>query len=475
MITLDPNFRATSSDVNFMADYGWLDHPPALSGHLPDPDADPMVPFPAACLAPFQQDLLEEFVCSYRARAGLVGPAILATWNAALSRSWSAFDGSTNHTDSANLHVTVAGETGLGKTVISSAMQPQLHFEQVFRRLAQIRKEKCQPSLVGDSATGAALVELLKTSDDTLFLYSTDAGAIINDLINQAKGSADGFFDLYLRGYSLDYFKQGRISRSPYEGQPCLSSLLLAQHDLVERLVKIPDFTKRGMASRWLMVKIPQRPPAFIKDKPPAPNPMVQLRWKQMLREALRARILRLNHTVKHNWSDAALKVFNDQRNRLVPALRGEWESCAQAFERTRENHKRIALGLLAAEVHSGNTKAFEADENIALRAGQIADWFVQRKAEFFVKSEAERMSDLKGRVLELLSLEPGFERKLRDFENSNGITELELKKIIKYFPGKFEIVRRKAKSKKTQSGKDSGGRPSDCFRLKLYSRVITS
>jgi hypothetical protein len=470
MMTPEPDFRPSVADHNFMGDFGWLDQPPALVGHLPDVDADPMIPFPSTCLTPFQRDLLEEFVNCFGARPGLVGPAILAAWSAVLCGSWTAFDGTTNHTDSPNLHVTVAGETGAGKSAISSSIDPCLHFEKVYRRLARPLKGKKEPSFIADSVTGAALVELLKPSDHKIFVYSTDAGAIINDLISQAKSSSNGFFDLYLRGYSLDPFQQGRITRSNYQGRPCLSSLLLAQNDLVHNLVKIPEFISRGMASRWLMVEIPKRLPTFIKDKPPLPNPSIQLRWKTMLREALRPRLLKRKSVMKHAWSDEALRIFDDQRNRLVPRLRGEWEHCHKAFERTRENHKRIALGLLAAEVISGNKKAFDQDEDIALRAGFIADWFVERKAEFFVKSEAERMADLKTSVVEQLFDQPDYEKSVRDFKNSNGIEESDLKKLIKCFPDKFEFVKNAARSRKNENGKNSGGRPSKCFRLKVVA-----
>lgn len=454
-----PGFRPHDSDVRFMNDYRTIRCPEAAL-RIQHSQPAGVRAFPLNCLAPFQGRMVEELARVYQVDPDILAPTCLGVWAGCLGNRWVTHGGVPGRTTHANIHTIVAVPHGTGKGCGDMMAAPMVRYEELATKLA-IRRGSPAPSFTADSATGAAIVEALKSGDESLLLYSSEAGGLLIDLITASRGGSGGLFDLLLRGYSVQPLKEQRISRGQYRGKPCIGLLWLAQPHLAHQLVGNPQFSERGLASRWLFVEREGRGPQFDDGAPVRPNDIVLNAWDRALRKVLAPRITGRRGRREHTWSGAAQDVFRMHHNRVVALQREEWKHHQRLFDRSRENAIRIAVGLLAADIVSGLSFRGDEDAAIAERAVAIMDWFEHERFLFFARRDEDRLSSLKNRVLECLVLQAG-SMTLRDLHRRHGVEDVEAQELVRVFPELFSIRREKK----------STGRPSKVLELKSRAAV---
>lgn len=450
-----PGFRPHGSDVNFMHQYRTLPRP-ATAPCLPEPKPDAYREFPLHCLAPFQRRLVEELTRVHRVDADILAPTCLGVWGGCLGNRWVTFGGVSGRTTFANLQMMVAVPHGTGKGCGDIVADPLIRHERLAERIARWRGGTA-PSFVVDSATGAAIVEALKSGDDSLLLYSSEAGGLLIDLIMASRAGSGSLFDLLLRGYSVQPYKERRVSRGQYQGQPCLSLVWLAQPHLAHELVGNPQFSERGLASRWLFVERSGSGPVYDDGAMVVLDEAVLAEWNKAVRLALVPRIVGSRQIRQFTWSREAQDVFRMHHNRIVALRQNDWKHHQAIFERSRENAIRIAVGLLAADIVAGLSIRGGEDAAIAERAGAIAEWFEHERFRFFVRRDEDNAATLKNRTLEILVQQPGHAMTFRDLQRRHGIEEAEVKELVRVFPQLF-LARREKKST---------GRPSQLLELR--------
>jgi len=451
-------FRPMASDVRFMSNYGAIPRPTLLKGSISDYDDQKLESFPIECLPNFQRELLEDLILCFNANEAVAATCILTTWSNSIATGWKAFDRKLNVFDYPILQSLIAMPSGLGKSIASKITEPHFYFEKVLARITRLKGRVTDPCLTCDSATKEALVEQLAQSQEVTFLFSSEAGGQLTDIISAAQGGNGNIFDLLLKGFSRDKIscrtkKDGRLSLNP-----SISMLLLAQPDLVKQLLQNKFFKARGLANRWLLLEIPEPEPVFDTGIIHDSDRSVHRRWHECIRNALFNRLLSENVVINHTWSNEALEVFRQYDNKNVDRITKNWGSHRTLLRRSRELHKRIALCLLAAEYYSGFEDVLKNDEEVAIRSGIIAEWFDRRRVEFFEKSHFETLKQLKMRVIDILTESPDHAKTVRDMERRNGISKNSLSILVKNYPRVFQIRKIKPEGK---------GRPSDVLMLR--------
>jgi DNA modification methylase len=452
------SFRPKASDVRFMYNYRAVPRPELLKDILSAEDPQPLEPFPVECLTDFQKALLEDLVLASEANEAVAATCLLTTWSAAIAGSWQAFDPKKSAVDHPNLQSLVVAPSGSGKSIAFTANKPVSYFNQAIARNARLRRWKTQPSLTCDCATGPALVEQLIESQHTTFLFSPEAGGLLADIIAGAKGGGGNIFDLLLKGFSVEATDKRTRKDGRHDFTPNIAMLLLAQPDLVKELMENKLFKARGLANRWLIVEIPEPAAAYDNGIYFDPDPCVHQLWHRRVRQALYLRLLGRKSPRRHTWTDAAKEVFRMRHNQMVKRINKDWKPFGKLLRRSRELHKRITLGLLAAEFYNGNERVLLDDEDIALRASLIMDWFDQRRIEFFSTSLQETMEQRKLRVMEILLENLEHSMTLRDMERVHGVAKSVQKAVCSAYPKLFEQKTIKP---------DGPGRPSKVIRLR--------
>lgn len=451
-------FRPEASDVRYMFNYRAVPRPELLKDVLPIDDPQPVEPFPVECLSDFQQAILDDVVLASEANEAVAATCLLTTWSAAISGAWEAFDRKKSAVDHPNLQSMVVMHSGTGKSIANKVTNPVDYFNRVIARTARLRNWKSAPCLTSDSATGPALIEQLMESQETAFLFSPEGGGLLADIIAGAKGGAGNLFDLLLKGFSVEGMSYRTKKDGRYDLTPNIAMLLLAQPDLVKQLMENKLFKARGLANRWLIVEAPEPPTLFDNGRSYDSDTSVHQFWHTRIRQALYLRLLGQMKAQHHVWTDGAIEVFRARHNQIVERIAKDWKPFATLLRRSRELHKRITLGLLAAECYNGNPRVLRDDEDIALRAGVIMDWFDQRRIDYFSTSLQETVRERKIRVVGILLECQEHTMTIRDMERRHLIKETELKELASAYPKHFEIKSIKPKG---------AGRPSKVVRLR--------
>lgn len=451
------------ADSDYMANYHTIKTPEPLITHIkPQPTMKTSTPFPIESMTPIQQRLIEDLVKTSKANEIVAATSVLITWSAALGRNWTAFDPIRNDIDHPNLQGLVIAPTGTGKSVADKITKPLYAAEAIAHRLRKNDKTPPHRYLL-DTVTYSALVRLLQRSDDTGFLFSSEAGGLINSILRKSRGSAGNLLDLILKGFSVGPHRDDTLKHDTRTLLPCLSQLLLAQPKVSRALIANADFIESGLANRWLMAEIPKPPLSYETNEIVQPNREAHRAWHKLILKAMRPRIIGSNKRVHHHvWSKAAVGVFLDYRNDLISKLKSEWSGHEDnLFDRSRELHKRIALGILAAEYYEGNEMLLKIDHNPALRAYDIIQWYDERRIEIMTTAEQHKATDLKRRILDILTSKKDHLITTRDLLRRHNISEEQAEEVAKLFPDIFEVTEIHASGGKA-------GRPSKILRLRF-------
>lgn len=480
-------------------------------GAVPDVDADSPpapIPFPLECLPPAARDMAAAIVAVERVPSSLAGPVVLGILSGSVGAGLEVQSGPHRRTRS-NLYVVASAESGSGKSeTLRHADAPLLAFESATldrwrtetlpgakadakllagdiqriekaagkapdptarqalrddlaekeRQLAEAETAMQAPVLTVEDVTVEKLAVMLSRRDETLFSLSSDAGAIVNNLLGRYNKNDRTDETLYLKAWTGEGCRVDRMGReSVVLVRPCLSALWLVQPDKVESLLAVQALTDGGLLPRLLLCHTGCQPREIVAgldgagvDAGPAH------RWAATVRTLLETyRLAKVSALVRPD--PEALALFNAHFNSYVRRWHsGELKDVSSYAARWTEQAWRIGLCLHAGR-ELGNAPEIPLSADTARAALALAEWFSGQQLAILARGRAERKL---ARVESLCAKLAGYggSATLRDLEKSNGFESAEVKALAVAFPARLEIKPRAAGPK--------GGRPSEAAFL---------
>ncbi len=298
-------------------------------------------------------------------------------------------------------------------------------------RLAELDAESAREvSLIIGDTTSEALGRALADNGETLFAFSSEAGAAVK--VALGKYSDQGDFDLLLSGYSGDSVRTLRIGRKSVQLEnPCLALLWLIQPIVICQLVGDPEAFARGLTARPLIFDT-----AAVREKDDRRNLAFTEaeNWQSFLSLILTRRLAG-DTPIEIRCSPEAREVFAKFDDETVDLGRGPFADLAGELSRWRENAIKVA-GLFAV---AENTTSISVD--LAARAVSVVRWVGYNYLSLLQSGRRERLRERLDRALEILR-EHGGEVNLGVLDRKHGMKRPEVESLIAVFPAHLEIRR---------------------------------
>ena len=477
----------------------------------PDPIAEtpresPSAAFPLHCLPPEAQAMAEAICRSVRVPASLAGPAVLGVLSAAIGAGLEIQSGP-GRTCRANLFLLLSAESGSGKSeAIRHAAEPLYQYEaetldawraemlpglkaeaeilqaEIGRlkksagsesgaaereeiraqmqaklaALATVEKGMRPPVLCVEDVTTEKLPAMLSRPGETLFSISSDAGAIINNLLGRyAKGDRTDE-TIYLKTWTGERVRVDRLGREGVQlERPCLSALWCVQPDKVEALLSVSALSDGGLLPRLLVCHTGSQMQEIAEGGENLDLPSTdKADWRALVRELLQTFHAASGAATIVQPEPEALRLFTAHYNAIVRRCQSGELCDVQSFAaRWTEQAWRLALVIHAGlNGAAAGTNPLHADT--AVCALELADWFSGQQLAILQKSRSEkRLARLQ--KLRSLIVDYGGQATLRDLAKNNGFDAGEVRRLAADFPGQLSIAKR-----------DTGGRPSEVVSL---------
>ncbi len=458
-------------------------------------------PFPLHCLSPDALAIAESICRATRVPASLAGPCVLGILSASIGAGLEV-QSRPNRSSRANLFIVASAESGSGKSeVIRLAAAPFYEVErerldqwktetlpgakadaemlqaeinrlrkaaansdggeerdgiraQMQTKLAALAaaEERMRPPvLCVEDVTTEKLALMLSRPGETLFSVSSDAGAVVNNLLGRYSKGDRTDEGIYLKAWTGERVKVDRLGReSVLLEKPCLAALWCVQPDKVDALLSVQALSDGGLLPRLLdchtgceMREIAESEDAGIASE-------AADGWRTLVRELIECFRLATGTAAIVQPDSEAVRLLNDHYNAIVRRCHaGELRDVQSFAARWTEQAWRIAL-CLHAGLYGKAAGAMELHADTAAAAIKIADWFSGQQLAILQKSRSEkRMARLE--KLRSLIVTCGGEASLRDLAKNNGFEGEEVRRLAADFPSQLSIQKR-----------ETGGRPSE-------------
>lgn len=308
------------------------------------------------------------------------------------------------------------------------------------------------PKFIAEDATQEALAEALSTFDESLMLYSTDAGKLISNLLGRYSPSTESGIlredTLLLEGYSVESTVIDRVSRSTTLDEPCLTTLWMVQPSKIPLLFGDEGLCDGGFMPRMMPCVtpggLPERSPQLPIDSE------IEGDWKWLISELFKLRKhgggVKSGSCVEFQVSEEASQIWFewDNSNRRETKA-GNLGDVSGFVSRWGEWAQRVAVLLQAAKYVEDRTNKTISRETMEA-AIEIATWFTGEQLRILhagrVATREAKLEQLKQRGNKLEEILKGSvgERSLSDLERRNGFSGEEIKALAAKFPERFEI-----------------------------------
>ena len=448
------------------------------------PDFEPGE-FPIKTLPIVAKDAANAVAETFRLPIELAGMTALATLAGACGKSWQlegAVDGRANF---ANLYVVVGARRGVGKGSVSQLVAPLINasanlerewennqlptlkarqsilkqrIHTTLRSAAKptsIEQRECEddiviyqkehdqiqreidapPSLWVGNVTSEKLGALLSSSsDESLLVYSPEAGEVLRVFFGKYRADGKGDIDLLLSGYSCEAVKVDRIGRPSISLEaPCITILLMVQPSLISELYGNEEARERGLLARIL---------SFNASCEMVEDDGLSKRLNQSVMEAWGTRItdmleFRKKNKIpkKVNVSKDASAVLRKYHNESIQLCKGPLSALAGDLSRWRENACRIALIIHVTD----NPDSPNVDVETAERAVLIARW-AQLSSLRNLTSGIEIQARARGDKLTEWIYKAGGKLTVGALHKNHGMSEEEATSLCRTFPKTFSI-----------------------------------
>lgn len=320
-------------------------------------------------------------------------------------------------------------------------------------RLDEIGIARCQePTIFVEDFTPEKLAVVLQSNDETMSVLSSDGRVVIDNMIRKPA--------LYLKGWSGDSHKEGRISRSgAILNRPCLSMLVFAQPDKLEELMAKERSFEAGLIPRLLIARSEASQRRLSGVKVPQVHGDVKVAYDDLMASLAREyllsrkapRIIECELDALELW-----RAFHDLCVDFQNALSGDFRPLVR---RWAEQSTRIAINLHAAR-HGVEAHNHRLDRSTMKCAIELTCWFCIQQMDVVSSRFAQREEDRVKRLVNLLKSKPGRRETMRALGKNHSFGEDELERMVRSNPSllRIDIVQPGAGSK--------GGRPSRVIRL---------
>ncbi|MDF1862588.1 MAG: DUF3987 domain-containing protein [Verrucomicrobiales bacterium] len=329
------------------------------------------------------------------------------------------------------------------KRLDANAGASNSEIEGLIREQCELESKLREPKTLVEDCTQEALESALECGDGSLGLLSTDARAIMRNLMGRyRKGATEE--DVFLKGWSGDSIMVERITRAPLlVKDPCISMCLTVQPDLFQRVVSTQGFLESGFLARVMPVVVDSAPGFLGATRP----------LDTGAKDAYEGTIRSILEAYKFRENPVCVSLSDDARQRLdafrVEALCAGNKSpeIAVCARRWAEMAVRVTLCLHLAH-YAGKADQYRVDSYFAAKAIEVVRWFaVQQREVFEGVIEKERQEKL----LRLLDLVLGSEDvTVRTAAKRLGCKSLEIRRFVEATP---ELAIEKV---------GTGGRPSE-------------
>ena len=458
--------------------------------------------FPLHCLPPDAQAMAEGICQAVRVPASLAGPCVLGILSAAIGAGLEVQSGP-KRTSRANLFIMASAESGSGKSeVVSQAAAPVYEFErellerwkadvlpgakaEVEMLQAEIGRSKKTvapvengekrngiraqlqtklaavavaeealrpPVLCVEDVTTEKLVPMLSRPGETLFSVSSDAGAVVKNLLGRYSKGDSTDEGIYLKAWTGERVKVDRLGRdSVLLERPCLTALWCVQPDKVDALLSVQALSDGGLLPRLLLCHTGcEMREIATGNENTDPAPEAAESWRTLVRDLIEVFHLPASKAAIVQPQSEALCLLNEHYNGIVHRCRtGELRDVQSFAARWTEQAWRIAL-CLHAGTYGKEAGTAPLNAQTASCAIQLANWFSNQQLAILQKSRSERrLSRLE--KLRSLIVSYGGEATLRDLVKNNGFAAEEVHRLAADYPAMLAVQRR-----------DTGGRPSE-------------
>lgn len=326
-------------------------------------------------------------------------------------------------------------------------------------RIAELEAEATRDSTlwVGDT-TSEALGRALADNGETLFGYSSEAGAAVKVALGKYTEKGKGDFDLLLMSYSGDAVRINRITRGIVQlDNPCLGLLWLVQPCVIQQLVGDAEAIQRGLTARPLIFNSGARREhddrqfqAFTHAE----------KWRVFIDKILDDRLTGAEPR-EITCTPEAREVFAKFDDESVDLERGPFADLAGELSRWRENAVKVG-GLFTVAEGTDTISSAQAERAVA-----VVRWCGINYLGLLQFGRRERLREDLERVLELLRESKGGEINLGDLARNHGIRRQKLESLIAVFPDRLAIHR-------IPQAPGAAGRPAEVLRAATKSTNST-
>ncbi|HPA18248.1 MAG TPA: DUF3987 domain-containing protein [Verrucomicrobiae bacterium] len=311
-----------------------------------------------------------------------------------------------------------------------------------------------EPTLWVGSYTGAALARALARNGEALLCFCPEAGDAIRIALGRFSKDAKADFDLFLSGYSVEPWSEGRITRGSVNIRPCIGTIWLCQPALLRELLSNEEAMARGMTARFLMFAVDHGTIPHDDGLPRFVPGEAATRWARVLETGVQIRDM--DGPCRLACEPEAREAFRAWHNESVDLRNGDFRDVEGELGRWRENAIRIAacLALADAADHGQWPKAISGD--CASRALGLCRWAALTALRLMQAGRVERLAAGADRLAEALGGHEGVTT-LRTLDHRHGITAGEVRTLAGAFPERFRLTRQKG---------GGPGRPSEICTL---------
>ncbi len=456
--------------------------------------------FPLGSLPSVIRDYALELASVYRVPVELPALCMLGTLSAAIGKSRQAVNVVPERITRANLYLLVSLNSGAGKSVSTRIARPFIDFETkvtnrhkaeeeprlksrqivlemelkrlkkstksdplettqveaIVRELGQLTRdlEKSPILSVGNFTTTGLGNELARTRDETLWVFSSEGGQIVDVMLGESKSRAP-HLELWLSGFSGEGYRQTRAVSSGGGGHSvslndiCLSALLMVQPAVAKRLMAHHLARERGLLARMLMVEV-KAPPVRETGERLEVSPELEARWTGLISRILERRQEGAKPLDISCTSEAAEEFRAFYNQTYCEWSQGDLCDMDKELSRWRENAIKLALILETAN----GSEVPEITTEIAADAVTLMRWIGVGVLQLFEWQRYERFEKRALQLEKALKIRGG-EYLASNLENRHGFSLQETRQLARAFPSQFAV-----------EPSQNGGRPGNVVKL---------
>lgn len=280
------------------------------------------------------------------------------------------------------------------KYTVQDAMECQKKIDEL--------EEVNELQLVLDDVTPEALVNVMKRNNERIGVVSAEGG-VFGMMAGRYNNNTN--IDIFLKGYSGEYYHSTRMSRSDISlKNPYLTILLMVQPQVISEIMENRDFRGKGLLARFLYSNPTSKVGCRTYRSKPVPD-SVRATYKALLHELLN---IDEQDCVERNitLSEEADNVAEKFSQWIEPRLLTELADIEDWAGKLHGNTMRIA-GVLHVIKYGLGSMSVQLEENTMKSAIKIGMYLIEHAKSIFEDFGLSEPKDIKDAKYILSKLPP--------------------------------------------------------------------